>query len=93
MNNFDLGRYHPSSLFSSTLAIELHSFVNTEGVAFWGVHLEMLVTILPLNIYAPTPQNGQTHSTNSSAVATNCLSVFDHFVELALKGLLLKTIA
>ena len=32
----------------------------------------------------PIPQNGQTNSNNSSA---NCLSVFDHFVKLALKGL------
>ena len=36
---------------------------------------------------APTLQNGQTHSNNSSALSTNCLSVFDHFVELALKCL------
>ena len=35
------------------------------------------------------PQNGQTHSNNWSAIA-NCLSVFDHFVGLALKGLLSK---
>ena len=33
------------------------------------------------------PQNCQTHSNNSSATADNCLSVFDHFVRLALKGL------
>ena len=37
-----------------------------------------------LTLKAPIPQNGQTHSNNSSAV---CFSVFDHFVELALKGL------
>ena len=30
---------------------------------------------------APNPQNDQTHSKN------NCLSVFDHFVRLAIKGL------
>ena len=34
----------------------------------------------------PAPQNGQTHSNNSSAFA-NCLSMFDHFVGLALKRL------
>ena len=34
----------------------------------------------------PTPQNGQTQSNNSLAF-TNSLSVFDHFVGLALKGL------
>ena len=34
-----------------------------------------------LTLQAPTPQNGQTYSNNSS------VSVFDHFVRLALKGL------
>ena len=33
-----------------------------------------------------TPQNGQAHSNNSSAIA-NELFVFDHFVGLGLKGL------
>ena len=37
-----------------------------------------------LTILAPTPQNNQTHSNNSSAAA--CVSVFDHFVGLAFKG-------
>ena len=36
----------------------------------------------PLTLKVPIPQNGQKHSNNS-----NCLSVFDHFVKLALKGL------
>ena len=36
-----------------------------------------------LTLEAPIPQNGQTHSNNSSAILpTNCLSVFDHFVKL-----------
>ena len=35
----------------------------------------------------PTPQNGQTHSTTRRLLPTNCLSVFDHFVRLVLKGL------
>ena len=39
-----------------------------------------------LNIYAPPPQNGQIHSNNSSAG----LGVFDHFVGLALKELMLN---
>ena len=38
-----------------------------------------------LNLEASTPQNGQTHSNNSSAIAEKCLSVFDNFVGLALK--------
>ena len=33
------------------------------------------------------PQNGQTHSNNSSAICQQIVSVFDHFVGLALKGL------
>ena len=40
-----------------------------------------LYTLDPLRA---NPQNGQTHSNNSSP--TNCLSVFDHFVGLPLKG-------
>ena len=43
-----------------------------------------------LSVYAPTPQNGQKHSNNSSALPTNCLSVFDHFVGLALKSIYQK---
>ena len=37
-------------------------------------------------------ESGQIHSNNSLAVVlpTNCLSVFDHFVGLALKGLILE---
>ena len=42
-----------------------------------------------LTLQAPTPEDDQTHSNNSSAneQPTNCLSVFDHFVGLAVKGL------
>ena len=40
--------------------------------------------INPLRAY---PKNGQTHPNNSSAKPTNCLSVFDDFVELVLKEL------
>ena len=36
---------------------------------------------------APTPQNGQTHKTIRWLFPTNCLSVFEHFVGLALKGI------
>ena len=58
--------------------------------------------LIHLTLYAPIPQNGQTHSNNSSELAdelfvfdhfvglalpTNSLSVFDHFMGLALKGL------
>ena len=39
-----------------------------------------------LTLQAKTPQNGQTHSI-CPLLPTNCLSVFDHFLELALKGL------
>ena len=38
------------------------------------------------SISAPTPQNVQTHSIRRQQ-PTTCLSVFDHFVGLALKGL------
>ena len=46
-------------------------------------HLRLKI-FLTLTLLAPILQNGQTHSNNSS---TNCLSVFDHFAGLALKGL------
>ena len=39
------------------------------------------ISLHPLTLSAPTPQNGQTCSNNSSA---NCLSVFHHFVGLVL---------
>ena len=38
-------------------------------------------------MYAPTPQNGRTLKQLVGNLPTNCLSVFDHFVGLALKGL------
>ena len=43
-----------------------------------------------LTLSAPVPQNGQTQSNNS--LSTNCLSVFDHFVGLAFKGLRKKAL-
>ena len=39
-----------------------------------------------LTIKVPTTQNGQTHSVCRKQL-TNCLSLFDHFVGLVLKGL------
>ena len=39
------------------------------------------------NSWAPIPQNAQTHSNTSRQQPTKCLSVFDHLVGLALKGL------
>ena len=48
--------------------------------------LENKESILPLK--APNPQNGQTHSNNSSRILRRIVfSVFDHFVGLALKRL------
>ena len=43
----------------------------------------ILLDIYLLTLSAPTSQNDQTHSNNSSL----CLRVFDHFVGLAFKGL------
>ena len=40
-----------------------------------------------LTLQAPTPQSGQTHSNNSSAVGNKLFECVDHFVGLALKGL------
>ena len=33
---------------------------------------------LACSLQAPIPQNGETHSNNSSAEIDNCLSEFDH---------------
>ena len=41
-----------------------------------------------LTLKAPTPQNGQTHSNNLSAIADKLFDVFDHFVKLTLKLLI-----
>ena len=41
----------------------------------------------------PTPQNGQTHSNNSSATADELLSLFDHFMGLPFKGLISKKLS
>ena len=40
-----------------------------------------------VNLEAPTPRNYQTLSKNLSAIADTFFSMFDHFVELLLKGL------
>ena len=40
-----------------------------------------------LTLSAPISQNGQTHANTHGKLPTNYLSVFDHFVRLALKGL------
>ena len=52
-----------------------------------GLELTMRLTL-----YAPTPQNGQTHSSNSSAVPYELFECVYHFVRLALKGLKLFVI-
>ena len=65
---------------------DLHNFANDNTIT---------AICNTLTLYAPISQNGQTYSNNSSAkLPTNCLSVFDHFVGLARKGLtgLLKTL-
>ena len=51
--------------------------VSGETVNLW------IERLWELTLLAPISQNGQTHSNNAS----NCLSVFDHFVGLALKRL------
>ena len=40
-----------------------------------------------VNLLSANPKNGQTYSTIRGLLPTNCLSVFDHFVGLELKGL------
>ena len=42
------------------------------------------VGVMHLTLYAPTPQNDQTHSNNSSAKADGLFEFVDHFLGLAL---------
>ena len=49
---------------------------------FWEFSEQLLLTLSDL-----TPQNCQTSSNNSSAIADKLSSVFDHFVGMVLKGL------
>ena len=44
-----------------------------------------------LTIEAPIPQNGQTLEQFVGNLSMNCLRMFNHFVKLALKGLISKT--
>ena len=62
-----------------------HLWATASAYAVLSVYSALSVLSTPkiLIFLAPIPQNGQTHSNNS-----NCLSVFAHFVKLALKGLL-----
>ena len=43
-------------------------------------------------LYAPTQQNGQTYTKNSSTAADEFLSVFDQFVGSALKWLIIDSV-
>ena len=44
-----------------------------------------------LTLYRPTPQNGQSHSNNSSAIADQLFECAWPFCRLELKGLTIKT--
>ena len=71
-------------VFKITYYFEVSNFHN-----FLYLYLKILTQVsrcptLVLTFKAPIPQNGQTHS---KTFKTNCLSVLDHFVKLALKGL------
>ena len=66
---------------------ELVSKINLDlSLVAVNIFLIMICWIC-LTLWRPTPQNGQKHSNNSSV---NCLSGFDHSVEMALKGLKLS---
>ena len=54
---------------------------------FWSEYQRRLVNFRLLTLSAPTPQNGQYTQTIIRQNPTNYLSMFDHFVGLALKGL------
>ena len=50
--------------------------------------LKLEANVFFLTIEAPIPQNGQTLKQFVGDLPMNCLSVFNHFVKLALKGLI-----
>ena len=78
----DAGFHFPNVYWSTVFRKELLTFElkNDSKILSLG-----WIKTLPKNL-APIPQNGQTHS-------KNCLCVFDHFVWLALKGLIWARIA
>ena len=55
---------------------EWHNVKNEQSQILW----EDLVSLYVLTLKTPTSQNGQTHSSNSSAAS--CLSMLDHFLGL-----------
>ena len=57
-----------------------------------NIYLNILFRAHNLTLLAPIPQNGQTHSNNSSAIWRRIVCVFDHFVKLALNGLMMNKI-
>ena len=65
---------------------EKQIYANRTGLLFL-TEADSLTILLSLTLYSPIPQNGQTHSSNSSAVADEPLGVFDHFLGLLLKVL------
>ena len=52
--------------------------------------LKLEANVFFLTIEAPIPQNGQTLKQFVGNLPMNCLSVFNHFVKLTLKGLISK---
>ena len=65
------------------------TFLQVSRINNWFYETFMVLnpeTLHPL-LTLKDPQNDQTHSNNLSAKSTNCLSVLDQFVGLALKAL------
>ena len=67
---------------SKKIPVNHHDF---RAVYSWKTAMQICLTLK-----APIPKNGQTLKQFFGNLSTNCVSVFDHFVKLALKGL--KTI-
>ena len=71
---------------SANIELYIHTWFHHEELKiFVLVRLKnVLLSTSTLTLWAPIPQNGQT----LKQLPTNSLSVFDHFVGLALKGLI-----
>ena len=79
---------HVPSLESNNLRTYIYAILQIcFCLEVYSLYVIMIVEYDILILQAPTPQNGQTHSSYSAAIVDEYFSVFDYLVGLALKGL------
>ena len=90
MPKYDTQKFIIPNIFIKTVNFSVNVYIPlNEMIIYIMLSRKNRITVLPQIAHltlsqVPISQNGQTHSNNSLA---NCLSVLDHFVGLALKGL------